>query len=211
MRRSLVALLFAFSALVSSHAEQVVFTEVMYNPPPGKPEFVEILNLTSNRLDLAKWRLRDGVEYTFPAFAPGGSAHFLGEYERILVSAADPATTRAAYPEIPASVRVFGPWSGTTALDDAGERIFLEDAAGARLCELNYRAGGKWPVAANGTGHSIIVANANRKIDDWRNWQLSPRNGGSPGNSDTPPSNIGLYSTVAPVEAASFGIWVHAR
>jgi hypothetical protein len=192
MRRTPVALLLAFCALVRSHAEQVVFTEVMYNPPPGKPEFVEILNLTSNRLDLAKWRLRDGVEYTFPAYAPGGSAHFLLEYERILVSAADPATTRAAYPDIPPSVRVFGPWSGTTALDDAGERIFLEDAAGARLCELNYRAGGKWPVAANGTGHSIIVANANRKIDDWRNWQLSPRNGGSPGSSDTPPSNIGV-------------------
>src|SRR5436190_21796207 len=130
MRRTLASLALALSVLASSHAEQVVFTEVMYNPPPGKPEFVEILNLTSNRLDLSKWRLRDGVEYTFPAFAPGGSAHFLLEYERIVVSAADPATTRAAYPEIPPTVRVFGPWSGTTSLDDRGERTFLGDAAG---------------------------------------------------------------------------------
>jgi len=100
------------------------------------------------------------------------------------VSAADPATTRAAYPGIPPFVRVFGPWSGATALNNSGERIFLEDAAGARLCELSYGDGGKWPVAADGTGHSIIVGNANRKIDDWRNWHLSPRNGGSPGNPE---------------------------
>ena len=180
MNKLLLALLMSCGISV---AEQIVFTEVMYNPPAGKPEYVEIQNLTSNRLDMAQWRMKDAVDYTFPAFA-GNAAHFLNEYERIVVSSADPAATRAAYPAIPPFVRVFGPWSATTQLDNSGDHIILEDATGARLCELSYGDSGKWPVAGDGTGHSIIVINPNRKIDDWRNWKLSPRNGGSPGNPE---------------------------
>ena len=180
MRALLITLLSIASIL---RAEQVIFSEVMYHPPEGKPEYIEILNLTSNRLDMAQWRLKDGVEYTFPGFS-GDSSHFLNQYERILVSSAAPAATRAAYPSIPPFVRVYGPWSATSQLNNAGERIILEDAAGAGVCELTYGEGGKWPVAADGTGHSIIVVNPNRKIDDWRNWALGPRNGGSPGNPE---------------------------
>ncbi len=180
MKRILIALVFSSTLAV---AEQVIVSEVMYAPTAGRPEFIEILNLTSNRLDMAQWRVKDAVDYTFPAFA-GNSTHFLNEYERIVVSSADPATTRAAYPAIPPFIRVFGPWSATTQLDNAGDHIILEDATGARLCELNYGDGGKWPVAGDGTGHSIVVVNPNRKIDDWRNWRLSPRNGGSPGNPE---------------------------
>ncbi len=164
-------------------AGQVVFTEVMYHPAAGKPEFIEAVNLTSNRLDMASWRLHGGVDYTFPAFntsAPGD--HFLKEYERILLSSASEAATRAAYPDIPAYIRIYGPWTG--ALNNAGDSFQLDNAAGAKQCSLKYGDRGKWPVAADGAGHSIVVINQDRAIDDWRNWRKSRASGGTPGNPE---------------------------
>lgn len=180
------------------HAEQIVFTEVMYNPAGTAPEFVEVVNLTSNRCDMAQWKLSGGVDYTFPAFDPGNaSAHFLLEYERILLSAATPAATRAAYPSIPANVRIFGPWTG--ALNNAGETITLTDAAGTRVCRLTYGDSGKWPVAADGAGHSLVVRNKDRDIDDWRNWRASDARGGTPGSADAAATETSTASPELPI------------
>ncbi len=173
----------------SAFAEQVVFTELMYNPRDGKPEFLEIRNQTSNRYDIAKWNLIGGVDYTFPDFNPGNpQAHFLKEFETILLSSADPATTRTAYPNIPPTTRIYGPWVGN--LDNDGESITLVDAAKTKFCELSYGDGAKWPLAADGAGHSLIVVNGNRAIDDFRNWQLGGRLHGTPGSSELPVTEV---------------------
>ncbi|MDE0820375.1 MAG: lamin tail domain-containing protein, partial [Opitutales bacterium] len=39
-------------------AEQVVFTEIHYNPPAGKPEFIEVYNNTPTIFDIANWDLK---------------------------------------------------------------------------------------------------------------------------------------------------------
>lgn len=163
-----------------SLATQCAITEVMYNPPAGKPEYIEVTNLTSNRIDAAKWRLTGGVEFTFPDFNAGASsAHFLKEYERIVLSSANEATTRAAYPGIPPNVRVFGPWTGL--LDNNGESITLVDFSNTLQASMSYGDSGQWPRAADGAGHSLQIINQNRKVDDWRNWRASGGRLGSPG------------------------------
>ena len=171
---------FLFCAPALLRAGQVIFTEVMYHPPVPRPEYVEIANLTSNRLDMARWKVSGGIDFTFPDFNAGAaSRHLLNEYERIIISSADEATTRSAWPAIPQSVRVFGPWTGS--LDNAGEDLTLEDAASAQQSSLTYSDGGDWPVAADGAGHSLQIINQNGNVDDWRNWRASRYAGGSPG------------------------------
>lgn len=166
-----------------AHASQVVFSEVMYNPGGAKPEFIEISNLSATPLDMARWSFTDGVAFTFPDFSSANSqAHFLKPYERILVSSADAAATRAAYPTIPATVRIFGPWTGS--LDNAGETVTVRDKNDVIVCTLGYRDEGKWPIAPDGTGHSLVLNDENRAIDDWRVWRASTNNGGSPGAAD---------------------------
>ena len=49
-------------------AEQIVFSEIHYNPKDGKPEYIEICNLTATPFDIANWKLSDGVVYEFPEF-----------------------------------------------------------------------------------------------------------------------------------------------
>jgi hypothetical protein len=189
---------------IPTFAGQVIFHEVMYHPLPGKPEFLEIVNLTSNRIDTANWKLSDGVEYTFPAFNPAAaSAHFLNEYERIVLSSDTEAATRAAYPNLPPNVRVLGPWTGS--LNNTGETVTLRDFAGALQSTLTYGDNGQWPRAADGTGHSLQIINQNRNVDDWRNWRASKSSSGTPGYTDpasaeeltiNPEINVGTTFTV---------------
>lgn len=169
----------------SLHAEQVVFTEVMYYPSDGLHEFVEVQNLTSTIFDIAGWKLRGGVDYDFPPFGSGSPQDsFLKSFERIVICGVDPAVFRADY-NVPANVRVFGPWTGV--LSNQGERISLKDKNGTTRCTLRYNDRYPWPIAADGGGHSLVLNNTNRAIDDYRYWSASPSPGGTPG-ADEPES-----------------------
>lgn len=179
-------------------AEEVIFSEVMYHPIGTKPEFIEVTNLTSNRLDIAKWTLTGGVTFTFPDFNPSATtAHFLKEYERLLLSSGTEAATRAAYPSIPASVRIYGPWVG--ALGNGGDTISLKDAVQAKICDLTYSDSGKWSVVPDGTGHSLVPVSEDRGIDDWRNWKASLLLGGSPGVQEFPSAEESALNPVIAV------------
>src|SRR5688572_4376565 len=102
-----IALLLTVTTAV---AEQVVVSEIMYQPLPGKPEYIELWNITATPLDTALWKFSDGIDFAFPNFNPASpSAHLLLQFERIIISSANSSTTRTAYPGIPAGVRIFGP------------------------------------------------------------------------------------------------------
>ena len=160
-------------------SEQVVFSEIMYHPPETLPEYIEVCNNTATPFDIAEWRLCDGVDYVFPAFSVEAVERtFLKPFERILLSPVDEATLRAAY-NVPPTVRVYGPWTGN--LKNGGERITLRDKNGALVCTVEYNDRGRWPVAADGAGHTLVLRNPDRRIDDWRNWTASGRLGGTPG------------------------------
>jgi hypothetical protein len=147
MRKPFILLAIFFFAFTTVRSEQAVFSEIMYHPSGTKPEYIEIWNCTMTPLDMAKWRFTDGVSYEFPDFNSGAPQdHFLKPLERIVVSAADAATTRAAYGISPA-VRVFGPWTG--ALENAGERITLADKNGVTVTTGEIR---RWRALAEGGG-----------------------------------------------------------
>ncbi len=181
----------AFSAL-EVRAEQVVFSEIMYHPAGLLPEYLEIYNHTATPLDIAQWQLRGGVDYEFPDYSASDSMlTFLKPYERILVCGVDAATLRTAY-GIPATVRIFGPWTGN--LNNAGERLTLKDKNGVTVCTVTFNDRGKWSPAADGAGHSLVLVNPDRRLDDWRNWTASQRRGGTPGTEaiaepETPVAN----------------------
>ena len=169
------------------HAEQVVISEIMHHPPGKLPAWVEVRNQTATPFDIAKWRLTGSIEFEFPDFAAtNADASFLRSFERIVISSAAPATTRAAYTNIPSNVRVFGPWVGL--LPAGGDRLTLKDKNGMPLCSVRYSDHGRWPAAANETGHTLVLRDGNRKVDDWRNWTASVRPLGTPGAPASAPT-----------------------
>ena len=179
--KTLLALcLSAFVGIMPTMAEQVIFTEIQYNAKAGKPDFLEVTNNTGTPFDMGKWFFSDGITYTFPDFnSADTSAHILKEFETILVSPVDAATLRAAYPGIPATTRIFGPYLG--ALSNSGETVTLNDKNGVVMTTVDYNDGGKWPAAADGTGHTLTRINPNLREGEWRNWMSSPAPGGTPG------------------------------
>ncbi|MGE5293325.1 MAG: lamin tail domain-containing protein, partial [Solirubrobacterales bacterium] len=115
----------AWVGISDVRAEQVVFSEIMYHPSEGLPEYIEVYNHTATPFDIADWRLTGGVDYAFPAFSAGAvDRTFFQPFERILLSSVDETTLRAAY-SIPSTVRVYGPWTGS--LKNGGERVSLKD------------------------------------------------------------------------------------
>ncbi|MFT5107156.1 MAG: hypothetical protein ACI9UA_002785, partial [Pseudoalteromonas tetraodonis] len=200
--RAAACLAALFLALASSNAEQVIFTEVHYNPLPLEPEYIEFYNNTSTPFDMGTWYFSDGVDFTFPDFDPGDSdAHILKAFEHIVVTNTDEATLRAAY-TVPASTRVFGPYVGS--LSNAGETLTLNDKNGIVMAQLSYDDEGKWPVAPDGTGHSLVRINNNLARGEWRNWRASALPGGTPGAAPPGPDDLAT-STEQVAETTS--IW----
>src|SRR5258705_306493 len=74
--------------------QDVVINEIMYNTPSANPaeEWIELYNRDTNAVNLAGWRISDGVAYTFPnvSIAPGG----------YLVIAADVAIFQNLHPGV---------------------------------------------------------------------------------------------------------------
>ncbi len=175
----ILTVLLAASSLPKVQGEQVVIREVMYHPPAGFHEFIEVENLTATVFDIAQWRLRGAVDYDFPAYnSANHQDNFLKPWERIVICGVDPAAFRATY-GLPDSVRVLGPWNGSLA--NEGERINLRDKNGAMVCTLRYDDRFPWPVSADGGGHSLVLRNDNYAIDDYRQWGSSNSPGGTPG------------------------------
>lgn len=183
-------------SLTSAQAEQVIFTEINYNPAGDDPEFIEITNNTATPFDIGTWYFSDGVDYTFPDFSAGDTgAHILKHWERILVTNVDEATFRTAYPSTPVDVRIFGPFTGS--LSNSGENLELSNKNGVIMAQLNYNDGGKWPASADGAGHTITRINPNRARGEWRNWMSSAAPGGTPGRP--PASEDDLPTTTTPI------------
>ncbi len=141
----------------------VVISEVMYHPPAGGDEFIELFNSADEPVPLYDpehpehtWSFGDGVQFVFPAGVslPGGGT--------CLVVAIDPAAFRVKY-GVPASVPIFGPYGG--ALDNGGETLRLmrpgapagdPPSVPRRLAdEVRYDDAGGWPTEADGSGPSL--------------------------------------------------------
>lgn len=182
MRKLSVQLLAATTLILSAvtvPAEQVVISEIMYNPKGDLLEYIEIQNLTSTPFDIAEWSLSNGVSFTFPEFSAAQERDsFLEAFETIVICESDPESFRTAY-GLPQSARIFGPWTGS--LSNAGERITLTDKNGVDLCTVRYNDRGEWPISPDGTGHSLVLINPDRNIDDPRSWDASITSSPIPG------------------------------
>ncbi len=182
MKNSLFKLAFAFWLLTISNdldAEQIVVNEVMYNPKEGEPEWIELANITATPFDIANWKIRGNVELDFPEFnKANASDSFLKHWQKIILTNINPEEFRSLY-GVPLSVRVFGPWVGN--LPNEGGRVTIKDRNNVQVCTLGYNDRGRWPIAADGAGHTLVLKDQNKKVDDWRNWTFSKRPGGTPG------------------------------
>ena len=164
--------------------QQVVFSEVMYNPPgddiPDHLEYLELYNFTAQPVDLTGWRLRKGFDYDF---APGT---MLDAQEALVIVSFDPSDAvklddfRGAY-GIGSEVTVLG--NSADSLNDLGDLIQLQrpDAPPADdplyvphviEDEVDYLS--TWHATADGLGDSLNRTARTAWGNDASSWTAEP-------------------------------------
>jgi hypothetical protein len=172
-------------------------TEVMYHPdnqtleelartPGGNVfyddddyEFIELLNVGTQPVQLAGVRFANGIELTLASgtLAPG-------EYGVVV-------RNQAAFENrYGTGRRVLGVYGGTVedfGLQNNGERIVLVDAGGGAIHDFTYDDAGSWPADADGAGPSLVISDSAGNPSNWPDplrWRASFEPGGSPGEKD---------------------------
>ena len=155
-----------------SRLTPLVISEIMYKPAPrtdtNNVEFLELYNTNPYFEDISGFQLvGNSMSYTFPPGTVMGAGAFL-------VIAASPPGLRNVY----GLTNVLGPYTGSLKKSDT---LQLLDDTGAILLTVPYSDVYPWPVAAHGSGHSLVLANPTYGEGDPRAWDISDVVGGSPG------------------------------
>jgi hypothetical protein len=209
----------------------IIINEIMYNPPDGVEEYIELWNLTTTPVALNnplnstnRWRLNGGITFTFPADTTLEANGFA------LVVDFDPAaspaalaTFRARYGVSP-DVPVFGPFAGH--LGNGGDSIELQrpdtpqepglpDAGFVPYLlvdKVHYSDSAPWPSGlVDGGGLSLQREDSSSYGNEPLNWVAANPTPGST-NSDgvvppptivAPPQNLSVLEGAAPVLAVA--------
>jgi hypothetical protein len=149
--------------IVDPPAGAVRINEVMYDPPPGYPEWVELVNVTHETIDLRGWRIGNhspssryrivGGEATLPPFG-------------FIVIARDTTTVRQAFCAVGRLIQVAG--LSTYYWSNGGDAVVLLDPRGITVDSVWYRA--SW--GGNG-GSSLERADPGASSLDSTNWRGS--------------------------------------
>ncbi len=149
-----------------------MLSEIHYHPPGeavANREFIELYNSSPISVDLSGWKLRGDADFDFP----DGTRL---EGKQFLIVAADPSLFADE------NITALGPWSGT--LSNGGGRARLRKASGGIVLETNYQDNNRWPAAADGAGHSLILKYPSYGESRREAWAASYNYGGSPGAFD---------------------------
>jgi len=181
-------------------------TEIMYNPPAGGVEFIELQNLSPTKaLDLSGVAFVEGIEFSFPfgtLLPPGGYV--------VVANTADLAGFRSLH-GVPPEVAIYGPFTQGS-LNNAGERLTLVTGQdGQTILSFLYGDGREWPAAADGMGHSLaplpsaLEGQMDGAASYGGNWQASAYRRGSPGRADPVPPPGPLLNELAANTPATNG------
>jgi hypothetical protein len=154
--------------------EDLVVSEIMYHPPVGGAEFLEISNQGVIPHSLNDLRISGGISFLFE----DSGMNQLGPGESLLlVRNAD--SFASAYP----GVGFGGVYEG--ALGNGGDQFSLETVGGEILWTVSYDDEGEWPQSADGGGRSLTLRG--RVPNGPEAWRPSSVENGSPGVADKSP------------------------
>ncbi len=161
-------------------AENLRITEIMYHPQttgdPNDPneEFIELMNIGPQTLNLNLVQFTEGIHFTFPPVQLAAG--------QLVVVVRDIDAFEAQYGT---AINPAGQYDGS--LDNAGERIRLEDAIGQAILDFRYKD--SWRPMTDGHGFSLTIIDPNNPDpNNWglqESWRASALYNGSPGEDDS--------------------------
>ncbi len=175
---------FCVSALFLYANAAIVITEIHYHPldvtlsdettlDGDFGEFIEIKNTGTETVDISGYFFSNGLTFDFPAATTIEAGKFK-------VIAFDEIGFESRYGFKPDHIFKLGN------LKNSGEKITLCDASGVEIDEVDYKDSSPWPVAADGSGNSLVPVKPDRAGDPnhYSTWRASAKIHGSPGADD---------------------------
>ena len=180
-----------WSYTLDTNVAGLVISEIMYHPSSENTdeEYIELFNAGVTNVNLAGWRLSQGVRFTFPSVTmPAGG---------YLVVAANVAVFTNKYPGV---TNVIAGWEGI--LSNNRNTIHLDDAQGRRADSVSYATEGDWAIrqrtepdlgsqgwhwlkAHDGHGMSLELINPAMPNQYGQNWASSLVTNGTPGQANS--------------------------
>jgi hypothetical protein len=161
-------------------ADNLRITEIMYHPQAPadaddpNEEFIELKNIGAETINLNLVSFTNGIDFTFPNVELAA-----GQY---IVVVQDHDAFEARYGT---NINIAGRYSGR--LDNAGEKIRLQDAVGRTIHEFSFEDG--WHSLTDDEGFSLTIMDptnpAPNSWNDKNSWRPSAYTGGSPGQDDS--------------------------
>jgi hypothetical protein len=193
-----------------SPAGKLVINEIMYHSKELNGDYLELHNISNDRLHLGGLRLR-GVDFTFEQGA------FIEPNGYVVVAESAPA-----YQHIYGNAEVLaGEYSGT--LSKNGETISLlmpsGDGEWIEIDGVRYDNQPPWPVAAAGQGPSLQLVDAtqdNSRVGNWRaaamvdegGWFFMKRTGTTTGSTFQMPNATVQFYLDGPGEVWLDNVWL---
>lgn len=162
-------------------------TEIMFNPPAPPAgntndadnfEFIELLNVGPNTLNLQGYRLSGGIDFTFP-----NQSLASGQY---IVVVKNQAAFLSRYGAGPLIAGVY-----TNNLANNGDHLVLRGPLAEPI--LDFTFSDSWYPTADGEGFSLVIVNPLAATDTWStksSWRPSSVMNGSPRFADPAPATI---------------------
>ena len=144
-------------------------SELMYHPPDPNAEFIELVNVGTDPIDLNRVHFGDGIRFSFSTLElqPGDLTLVVRD--------------RAAFEDLYGSdAAIAGEYEGS--LSNRGERVSLNDAVGQIIQAFEYSD--DWYPETDGDGFSLVVvepAQGDPTLSDRTAWRPSNERMGSPG------------------------------
>lgn len=162
--------------------EDVVFNEINYHSPLSKDagDWVELINASSQTIDLSNWRFRDSQNDTSFVIPQGTQI----SPDSFLVIYSDWDLFNSVHPGVN---NLIGPFP--FGLSSKGEIIRLFDQNDRLYLSMFYNNANPWPVEADGSGSTLELILPGTDLNKGLNWEASCAYG-TPGrpNTDCPTS-----------------------
>jgi len=147
---AVVSVAVSLAAVVAVHVPQsaaqaapVVISEIYYNAPGADEgaEFVEILNVAADAVDLGSYTISGGIDYTFA--------------ESTMLAAGSAVVLAAVAEDFEAAFGFAPDGEYSRGLSNSTDLILLSNAAGITQDRVQYQDQAPWPLSADGDGDSL--------------------------------------------------------
>lgn len=155
--------------------QTLVINEIMYEPLSGNAEFVELLNRSSDSIDVAEWKLMDQ-----PSSTGSRAVIQLSQEKRSVppngyVAIASDSSIFTQFPNLAGTFVIV---NSSLSLSNSGEDIVLADLTDAQIDSVRYFP--SWHLKNISTaGRSLERINQNTPSNDNRNWSSSVAKAGA--------------------------------